>query len=97
MGTLSQRKDPTHLIREAKSNERWPFKVLKRINDNAYMIKLPIEYNVHNFFNVSDLFTCVVGEPLDSRINSFQEGEGDNSINPSRPFTRSREKELQDL
>ncbi|XP_059315403.1 uncharacterized protein LOC132066014 [Lycium ferocissimum] len=37
-----------------------PFKVLEKINDNAYKIDLPSEYNVHNVFNVSDLSSCVV-------------------------------------
>jgi len=29
-----------------------PFQVLKRINDNAYKIELPSEYNVSTTFNV---------------------------------------------
>ncbi|XP_060185809.1 acyltransferase Pun1-like [Lycium barbarum] len=37
-----------------------PFKVLEKINDNAYKIDLPSEYNVHNVFNVSDVSSCVV-------------------------------------
>ena len=32
-----------------------PFQVLERINDNAYKIDLPGEYNVSSTFNVSDL------------------------------------------
>nr|GEX54707.1 RNA-directed DNA polymerase [Tanacetum cinerariifolium] len=32
-----------------------PFRVLKRINDNAYKIKLPGHYNVSATFNVADL------------------------------------------
>lgn len=32
-----------------------PFRVLKRINDNAYKIALPGEYNVSATFNVADL------------------------------------------
>ncbi|KAL4369491.1 hypothetical protein GQ457_02G026600 [Hibiscus cannabinus] len=33
-----------------------PFQVIERINDNAYHIDLPGEYNVSSSFNVSDLF-----------------------------------------
>ena len=46
-----------------------PFQVVKQINDNAYMIDLPSQYNVPNFFNVTYLSPYVVGDPLDSRTN----------------------------
>ena len=36
-----------------------PFQVFKQINDNACVIDLPSEYNVHNVFNVSNLSPCV--------------------------------------
>lgn len=31
-----------------------PFQVIKRINDNAYKIDLPLEHQVHNNFNMYD-------------------------------------------
>ena len=40
-----------------------PFQVLERINDNAYKIEFPDEYNVSTTSNVSDLiFFYVDGE-----------------------------------
>ena len=52
-----------------------PFKVLAKINDNAYKIDLPTtEFGVSNTFNVADL-TPFAGEDLDaSRTTPFQEG-----------------------
>ena len=48
-----------------------PFQVLKRINDNAYKLDLPDEYNVSATFNVTDLSPFDVGDDL--RTNHFQE------------------------
>ncbi|XP_012836525.1 PREDICTED: uncharacterized protein LOC105957140, partial [Erythranthe guttata] len=56
-----------------------PFQVLEKINDNAYKIDLPSEYQVSSTFNVSDLSPFDVGS--DSRTNHFQEGE-DDTIHP---------------
>ena len=46
--------------------------MLERINDNAYKLDLPGEYNVNATFNVTDLSPFVVGEDL--RANPSQEG-----------------------
>ncbi|GJW46404.1 RNA-directed DNA polymerase [Tanacetum coccineum] len=65
-----------------------PFRVLKRINDNAYKIELPGEYNVSVTFNVADLSPYVTDEEgieleetenvqQDSRTNPFLAGEYD--------------------
>ena len=75
-----------------------PFQVVARINDNAYKLDLPGEYNVSASFNVSDLS---VGE--DSRMNHFEERGNDenhqeNTIKASSdplhihgsPITRAR-------
>nr|GEX01850.1 reverse transcriptase domain-containing protein [Tanacetum cinerariifolium] len=56
-----------------------PFRVLKRINDNAYKIKLSGRYNVSATFNVSDLspFDGSSDEETDSRGYIFQGEEDD--------------------
>ncbi|XP_066342526.1 uncharacterized protein [Miscanthus floridulus] len=83
-----------------------PFKVLHKINDNAYKIELPPEYsNVSTTFNVKDLIPFV-GEP-EFRTTPSQEGEANEDI-PSiysssnetpldiaGPITRSRAKQLE--
>ena len=55
-----------------------PFKVLLKINDNAYEIDLPNTYSVSTSFNVSDLSLFYGSE--ESRTTPFQEGEDDKDI-----------------
>ncbi|XP_057469634.1 uncharacterized protein LOC130758701 [Actinidia eriantha] len=84
-----------------------PFQVLERINDNAYKLDLPGEYNVSATFNVSDLSPFAVGDELDLRTNPFQEEENDEDMTNTRsrnadpiqvpigPITRARAKKFQ--
>ena len=54
-----------------------PFQVLERINDNAYKINLPPEYQVYNTFNVcvlSRIDTIEDEEPMSLRSKSSQNG-----------------------
>jgi hypothetical protein len=52
-----------------------PFKVLTRINDNAYKLELPgDDYVVSNMFNVADLSPFFGLEGPESRSTPFQEG-----------------------
>jgi hypothetical protein len=52
-----------------------PFKVLQKINDNAYVLDLPAEYGVSSSFNVVDLKSYAgEDEELPSRTTSIQEG-----------------------
>ena len=57
-----------------------PYKVLEKINDNAYKIDLPSdEFGVSNSFNVADL-SPYIGDDLASRTMPFQGGEDDEDI-----------------
>ena len=77
-----------------------PFQVLERINDNAYKIDLPGEYNVSSNFNVSNLSLFHVDGEFDLRTNPSQEGENDGDVTMNKdkdplkqlrgPMTRSR-------
>jgi len=69
-----------------------PFPVIERLNDNAYKVALPPEYQVHNTFNVCNLSpfpTVGDDDPSNLRKNSFQEGKNDAIRISSGPFTRS--------
>ena len=86
-----------------------PFQVLARINDNAYKIDLPGEYNISATFNVFDFFLFYFDS--DSRTNPLEEGGDDVSTTmvhckrngtkdelamSNRPITRSRVKKFKE-
>ena len=105
-----------HLRKERFSGQRksklqprgdGPFQVIARINDNAYKLDLPGEYNVSATFNVSDL-SPYFGD-IDSRTNPFEEegNDGDQPMqNPTNkmdpliikdgPITRARAKKIKE-
>jgi hypothetical protein len=58
--------------------------VLTKINDNAYILDLPVEFSVSTSFNVADLKPYMAkDEELPSRTTSLQEGEDDEDITMS--------------
>src|SRR5436190_13075011 len=69
---LHMRKERFPVQRRSKLLSRGdgPFQVLERINDNAYKLDLPGEYNVSATFNVADLSPFDAGDDL--RTNPFQ-------------------------
>jgi hypothetical protein len=58
-----------------------PFRVLTKINDNAYKIDLPLSYGVRNTFNVADLLPYTCEDTSESRMTPFQ-GEEDDTTTP---------------
>jgi hypothetical protein len=66
-----------------------PFKVLEKINDNAYKLDLPINFGVSPKFNVADLKPYLGEEAeLESRMTQMQKWEDDEdtyAINTSTP------------
>uniref|UniRef100_A0A151UGN9 Transposon Ty3-I Gag-Pol polyprotein n=1 Tax=Cajanus cajan TaxID=3821 RepID=A0A151UGN9_CAJCA len=98
---LHLRKDKFPSIRKSKLSPRGdgPFQVLKKINNNAYVLDLPSEYGVSPSFNISDLslFTGVDEQDedsLDLRSNLLQEGGGDGGPWAKGPTTRAMTKRM---
>ena len=64
-----------------------PFKILKKINDNAYKLELPPEFGVSPTFNISDLKQYLGEEDeFESRTTPIQEGEDYEDITPSDTY-----------
>jgi hypothetical protein len=52
-----------------------PYKILEKINDNAYKLELPPEFRVSPTFNIADLKPYLGEEDeLESRTAPLQEG-----------------------
>ena len=54
-----------------------PFQVIARINDNAYKLDLPGEYNISATFNVSDLSPFDAGDDLRINLSEERGNDGD--------------------
>ena len=104
---LHLRKDRFPDFRKSKLMPRadGPFKVLEKINDNAYKLNLPVEFGVSPTFNIADLKPYLGEEDeLESRTPQMQEGEDDEDINtndtstptrvPVGPITRARARHI---
>jgi hypothetical protein len=60
------------------------FKILEKINDNVYKLKLPLEFGVSPTFNISDLRPYLIEEDdVPSRTMPIQEGKDDEDITTS--------------
>ena len=72
---LHLRKDRFPKKRKSKLSPRGdgPFKELKRVNDNAYRLELPEEYNVHDTFNVVDLIPFAGGTDDEAKNFRFED------------------------
>jgi translation initiation factor IF-1 len=99
---LHLRKERFPELRKSKLMSRAadPFKILSKINDNAYKLELPPKFGVSLSFNISDLRPHLGEDEMPSRTTSMQEGKDDEDINTSAtiipsveifdPITRSR-------
>ncbi|WVZ51754.1 hypothetical protein U9M48_002866 [Paspalum notatum var. saurae] len=104
---LHLRKDRFPDLRKSKLMPRADglFKIIEKINDNAYKFELPPEFGVSPTFNIADLKPYLGEEDEhESRMTPLQEGEDDEDISPMLtsdtpsvvmhgPLTRAREEQ----
>ena len=98
---LHLKKDRFPELRKSKlmPHAAGPYKILEKINDNAYKLELPPEFRVSPTFNIADLKPHLGEEDeLESRTTPLQEGEDDEDITSihtmNEPITRSRARQL---
>jgi hypothetical protein len=70
---------PTSASGKLRHKKYGPCKILKKINDNAYVVDLLEDLTISSTFNVAYIFEYFSPEDseLNSRTSSFQEGETD--------------------
>lgn len=59
-----------------------PFKIIEKINNNAYKLELPPEFGVSPTFNIANLKPIFGEDELELRTTPLQDGEDDEDITP---------------
>ena len=82
---------PAHRRSKLHPRGDGPFQVLERINDKAYKLDLPGEYNISATFNVSDL------SPFEERGNDENHKAFKDPLHvPVGPITKARSKKIKE-
>ena len=82
---LRKERFPKGTYNKLKPKKYGPCKILKKINDNAYIVELPDNMAISNTFNVSNIYEYFQDTKDNSRVSSSEEGVPDVSQGPPLP------------
>ena len=91
---LTKDRFPIGTYNKLKARKIGPVEILMKINDNVHRLRLPEEVHTFDVFNVKHLIPyygeeLVEGdESVNSRTNSFQQGEDDEALTSNRATTK---------
>jgi len=75
---ISKERTPAGTYSKLQARNHGPFKILKKINDNAYVIDLPDNYNMSKSFNVCDIRKYYPAQQSDHQLGTIDLIEGVN-------------------
>ncbi|WVZ90253.1 hypothetical protein U9M48_036569 [Paspalum notatum var. saurae] len=94
---LRKERLPAKVHGKLRQRKYGPYSIVKKINDNAYVVDLPREMNISNTFNVADLSLYHLEQALyedNSRSSSNQVGEDDEGHSIDEPTNIKEAKEF---
>lgn len=76
---------PSGKVRKLHAKKMGPFKVLKKISSNAYMLDIPVDFGISNVFNVEDLTPFLENDSFAEPSHTNLAGEPTPFLNPIEP------------